>query len=247
MDPRERFSRTVEDYRRYRPDYPDALIAWVIAEAALEPGATVVDVGCGTGISARQLAARGLTVIGVDPNDAMLEAARAEGGPPGLRYVRGDGETLEGIDRADAIVGGQAFHWLDLDRALPRFAALLPPAGRVIAFWNLRDDADPAMAAYDALLRTWSPEYEDVGAEPRARAIAADPRIQDLREASFPHAQRFDRAGFHGRVWSSSYVRNVIEDRAAFDAALDQLFDAHAEDGALAFRYRSLALSFRPA
>ncbi|MGE0784891.1 MAG: trans-aconitate 2-methyltransferase [Sandaracinaceae bacterium] len=246
MDPRERFSQTVEDYRRYRPDYPDALIDHVIAEANVGRDGVIVDVGCGTGISSRQLAARGVRVIGVDPNRAMLDAARAEGGPAGLTYVETDGETLAGIERADAIVGGQSFHWLDLERALPRFEALLPREGRAIAFFNLRDEGDPMMAAYEALLRRFSPEYADVGAEPRAAALAAHPGLSDLRRASFAHAQRFDREGLKGRAWSSSYVKNVIQDRESFDAALDALFDAHARDGQVTFLYRSIALSFRP-
>jgi SAM-dependent methyltransferase len=204
----------------------------------------VIDVGCGTGISSRQLAARGLEVIGVDPNEAMLEVAREPGGT--IRYVVADGETLPFEGPVDAIVGGQSFHWLDLDRFLPRCAELLRPGGRVVAFWNLRDDRDPLMAAYERLLLERCPEYAEVGAERRAEEVTRHPGLLDLRRASFPHAQVLDRAGFHGRVWSSSYVRNQVTDRAAFDRALDALFDEHAEDGRVRFVYRTVALSFRP-
>ncbi len=38
-----------------------------------------MDVGCGTGISTRLFAARGVRVIGIDPNDEMR--ARAEVAP----------------------------------------------------------------------------------------------------------------------------------------------------------------------
>lgn len=244
MDPRERFTATVEDYRRHRPNYPDALFDWIVSEAKLAPGDRVVDVGCGTGISSRPLAARGLEVIGVDPNEAMLAAARAEGG--GVRYVRGDAETLPVDGPVAAFVGGQSFHWLDLDGVLPRMAALLRPAGRVIAFWNLRDGSDPLMAAYEALLLERCPEYADVGAEPRAEAVARHPRVADLRRARFAHWQTLDRAGFHGRVWSSSYVRGAALDRASFDAALDALFDRFAADSEIRFVYRTVAMSFAP-
>lgn len=53
------------------------------------------------------------------------------------------------------------------------------------------------------------------------------------REASFPDEQRFDRAGFLGRVSSSSHVVHGVTDRAGFVAALDVLFDRHAQDGVL--------------
>ena len=242
MDPRERFTSTVDDYRRHRPDYPEALFDDWIAREGLREGDTVVEVGCGTGIAARQIAARGLRVVGVDPNVAMLEAARAEGGD--VVYLRGDAETLPVAGPVDAIVGGQSFHWIDLDRALPRFRKILRPGGRVMAFWNLRDGRDAFMAAYESLLLERCPEYAEVGAEPRARAVAAHPGLRDPVETEHPHAQELDRQGFSGRVWSSSYVRSSVKDRAAFDQALDALFDAHAVGGRVRFAYRTWAITF---
>jgi len=244
LDPRARFSSTVEDYRRYRPDYPAALFDWIAKECDLPYGARVLDVGCGTGISSRQLAARGWEVVGLDPNADMLAAAEAEP-RPGLRYVQGDAEDPPALGRFDAIVGGQSFHWLDLDRALPRLAAMLD-GERVVAFWNLREPSDPMMRDYEALLLEFCPEYADVGAEPRADAVRARVAGLDLREVELPHAQRLDRDGLLGRVWSSSYVKNVDLDRAAFDARLHALFDRHADGGEIAFVYRTRALSFAP-
>ena len=71
-----RFSATADVYDRYRPDYPAAVFDWIVAAAQLQPAARVVDLGCGTGISARQLASRGYRVTGVDPNARMLGYAR---------------------------------------------------------------------------------------------------------------------------------------------------------------------------
>lgn len=245
MDPRDRFTATVEDYRRHRPEYPGALFDWLVADASLEPGDVVADVGCGTGISSRQLAARGLRVIAIDPNEAMLEAARREGGD-GIEYVLGDAESLPIEGRVAAVVGGQSFHWFDLDRALVRFRQVLRPKGRVVAFWNLRDREDPFMASYEDLLLGHSPEYAAVGAEPRARAILARTDLRDRRQASFPSVQELDRHALFGRVWSSSYVRHGVRDRASFDRALGALFDEHEEKGAVRFVYQSTAIGFAP-
>lgn len=243
MDPRERFSATVEDYRRHRPDYPEALFDWWIAHDGLVPGDVIVDVGAGTGIASRQIAARGLRVIAVEPNEDMLRTARAEGGD--VELVRGDAETLAVEAPVAAIVCFQALHWVDLDRALPRFRAALRNGGRVLAVWNLRDANDPLMAAYEALLLRECPDYANVGAEPRAAEVAAHPGLRDLERASFAHFQRLDRAGFRGRAYSSSYVKSAINDPRAFDAELDALFDAHAVGGSVRFVYRTVALSFR--
>ncbi|MEQ9324279.1 MAG: class I SAM-dependent methyltransferase [Polyangiaceae bacterium] len=253
MDPRERFTATVDDYRRHRPDYPEALFDWMVADAELEAGDVVVDVGCGTGISSRQLAARGLQVVAVDPNPTMLAAAREQGGD-GITWVEGDGETLpidDVIDgRVAAIFGGQSFHWLDLDRALPRFRQVVRPGGRIIPFWNLRDASKPLMAGYELVLVRFSEEYARVGAEPRAERLMLHPQLDDRRTHAVAHHQRFDREGFFGRVWSSSYVKHGVHDRPAFDAALSELFDRWSEADAdaaptVTFDYLATAVSFR--
>jgi ubiquinone/menaquinone biosynthesis C-methylase UbiE len=249
MDPRERFTETVTDYRRYRPSYPEAIIDWIVADAGLKPGDTVVDVGCGTGISSRLFAARDLAVVGVDPNPSMLEAAKAEGSD-GIRWVLGDGESLPIDDviagPVRAIVGGQSFHWLDVPKAFARFREVLADDGRVVPFWNLRDASKPLMARYEMLLRRHCPEYVGVGAEPRAEALIASPEFADRRLHNETHQQTLARDAFIGRVWSSSYVKHGVSDRETFDAALHELFDSHQVDGFVTFDYVAVALSLRP-
>lgn len=54
----------------------------------------VLDVGCGTGTFACRLAARGLTVIAVDPASASLDVARAKPGARRVTWMLGDATTL---------------------------------------------------------------------------------------------------------------------------------------------------------
>src|SRR5664280_386853 len=72
----ESFGVDAERYDRARPRYPDALVQRIV-EAS--PGGEVLDVGCGTGIAARQFQALGCTVLGVDPDPRMAEFARQSG------------------------------------------------------------------------------------------------------------------------------------------------------------------------
>lgn len=55
---------------------------------------SVVDIGCGTGTLAIQLAARGLGVVGVDPAGAMLDVARGKPGGDQVVWIHGTAETL---------------------------------------------------------------------------------------------------------------------------------------------------------
>lgn len=55
---------------------------------------SVLDVGCGTGVLARRLAARGLTVVGVDPAEASLDWARNQPGGESVTWIHGDATSL---------------------------------------------------------------------------------------------------------------------------------------------------------
>lgn len=244
IDPRDRFAAAADAYQRHRPSYPPALLDWILAVSGLKPGAAAADVGCGTGISTRLLAERGLDVVGIDPSEQMLDRARRAGG---ARYQRGEAAATGLPDAScDLVSAGQAFHWFDLRQALLEFSRILRPDGCCAAFWNVRHLAGAFIEEYDLLLRTYSTEYE-VLAKPAAtsEAIRNAPEVADLREAEFGNEQRLDGSGLLGRAYSSSYVIHGVADRAAFDAALARLFDRHQRGGTVEFRYRTVALAWR--
>ncbi len=69
----ESFGSDAERYDRARPRYPQAMVARIVAAS---PGPDVLDVGCGTGIAARQFQAAGCRVVGIDVDARMAEWAR---------------------------------------------------------------------------------------------------------------------------------------------------------------------------
>ncbi|WP_433425260.1 class I SAM-dependent DNA methyltransferase [Microtetraspora malaysiensis] len=72
----ESFGADAQRYDQVRPGYPDALVARIVAGS---PGPDVLDVGCGTGIAARQFQSAGCAVLGVEPDARMADFARARG------------------------------------------------------------------------------------------------------------------------------------------------------------------------
>src|SRR6202034_3700862 len=117
-------------YDRARPRYPDALVARIVAAS---PGPDVLDVGCGTGIAARQCRAAGGRVLGVEPDARMADFARRTG-------IEVEVSTFEAWDAAgrtfDAVVAGQAWHWVDRVAGAAKGAQVLRPAGLLAAFWH---------------------------------------------------------------------------------------------------------------
>jgi SAM-dependent methyltransferase len=101
------FGSDAERYDRARPRYPDVMVERILAAS---PGADVVDVGCGTGIAARQLEAAGARVLGVEVDARMADGARRRG----LEVEVAAFETWDPAGRTfDAVAAGQAWHWID--------------------------------------------------------------------------------------------------------------------------------------
>ncbi len=103
-------------YDAHRPSYPpqavDALLALLnIAGAA---GATVVEVGSGTGKFTEVLAARpeGFRIVAVEPHAEMRARLEAKALGGGLTVVDGHGGAVPVADGwGDGCIIAQAFHW----------------------------------------------------------------------------------------------------------------------------------------
>ena len=112
------------------PEYEDHILPLVAHHAA---GARrVLDIGCGEGQVARQLAASGARVVGLDPTAAQITAASGRAGGP--RYLRARAEALPCGDATfDTVVLCAALeHVEDFEGALQEVARVLEPGGRFV-------------------------------------------------------------------------------------------------------------------
>jgi len=92
---------------------------------------TALDVGCGEGFASRALAARGLTVTGIDPDAPSLELAR-EQDHANVTYLEADVMTTDLPGNYDIVVALAVLHHLPLEAALERLAQLLAPGGTLL-------------------------------------------------------------------------------------------------------------------
>lgn len=225
-------------YAASRPDYPAAAVAAAIGE--LPPGGVAIDLGCGTGIAARQLAAAGLETIGVEPEASMRQAAIESG----LRCLAGTAEAIPRPDRsADLVTAFQSFHWFEPTRALAEIARVLRPGGRLAILWNLRDAADAAVRAYESILRT--PVGHPIGEHdlPPLEAMLRDHvAFAGVSRHTYPNPHRLGREAWIARAESASYFpagEAADECRRRLHAAFDRL----ASDGAVTLAQRCVAIT----
>ena len=149
----ESFGSDAERYDRARPRYPGP---WWTGSSPPAPGPGLcLDVGCGTGIAARQFQAAGCRVLGVDPDARMAELARRRG----LEVEVAMFEAWDSGGREfDAVVAGQAWHWVDPVAGAAKAAEVLRPGGRLAVFWNVFQPPPDLAEAFAAVYRRVLPD-----------------------------------------------------------------------------------------
>ncbi len=249
-DSAERFTGLADVYAQCRPDYPTAAIDFILCRCGLKPGDTLVDIGSGTGISSRLFAARGLRVIGIDPNADMRRRAEAEPAPPDAPspvYRDGRGEATGLPDAsADVVLAAQAFHWCEPEAAFNEFQRILKPRGWVVLMWNERDERDAFTAAYGDVIRT---ARETARIEGKRQAAAAPlltcPLFEHATRTDFPHTQIVDEDGMIGRAMSASYAPREAAEVEQFKRALRDLFARFQQAGRVTICYQTSVYSAR--
>lgn len=145
----------VADYASFRSGYSNELYD-TIAQFGLRRGATILDVGCGTGIASEPFAMNGFPVTGVDASEAMVAAAAQR--LPHATFVHGEAEALPfPNERFDVVISAQTFHWVDRARALAEAFRVLRRGGMIAIWWKhlmadepvkiLREEAFRALGA----------------------------------------------------------------------------------------------------
>jgi SAM-dependent methyltransferase len=238
-----RFSDRVDNYVRYRPGYPPAVIELLRRECGLSAVSVVADMGSGTGLLTRLLLETGCSVIAVEPNDAMRQAAEVLLPEHGnFRSVAGSAEaTTLASASVDLITAAQAAHWFDRQRARAEFTRVLKPGGWCVLIWNERQvDSTPFLRAYEQLLLAFATDYQDVRHERTTDTIAEFFAPCPFAEQVFHLRQEFDYEGLEGRLLSSSYAPNQGHPKhEAMLRELKRIFDAYQENGLVAFEYNT--------
>jgi ubiquinone/menaquinone biosynthesis C-methylase UbiE len=194
------FGGVADAYDRGRPTYPAAAVTWLVGD---DP-ATVLELGAGTGKLTRVLVDQGHDVHATDPDPAML--ALLEAHLPGVRTAVAGAEEIPLADASvDVVIAAQAFHWFDLDRALPEIARVLRPGGRICLLWNQRNEKIPWVRRLGAIIGS-----QEQLRDP-AEALIFSELFGFVEDSEFTHWQTIDRRSIQDLVLSRSNVAVLDE------------------------------------
>jgi len=212
----ESFGVDAERYDRTRQPYPEDLVRRI---AAASPGRSLLDVGCGTGIEARQFTDAGCTIYGVEPDERMAEFARKSG----LEVETVKFEDWDPAGRTfDAVVAGTAWHWIDPVAGAINAGEVLRPSGVLAAFWHTFELPATVAKAFGAVYARALP---DAPFKPGAsmQGLAAYQGIFAKTEAGIREASGFTEPERWQFGWEHTYSKDEWLDQLPTHGILTRL------------------------
>jgi SAM-dependent methyltransferase len=239
----EAFAGTAAAYLRYRPPYPRVLLDDLLYRAAPPAGGALLDMACGPGRVALDLAGSFATVVAVDLEPEMIEVGQAEAARRGVGGVTWRVGRAEDLDLApgsiDLITIGEAFHRLDQPLIARKAQAWLRPGGclATLGTEGLLDGREPWQQTVAAVARHWMNRAFPAGWAPGRPGAELGPGAAErvLRAANFaevascsfqaPHSWSFEAIVGYLKSTSVCSQNALGDDFPAFEADLRAALD----------------------
>lgn len=191
----------------------------------------VVEVGAGTGKLTKMLSNFGLSVVAVEPNDAMRREGEAYTKNTPIKWVSGSGEDT-GLESncADWVIMASSFHWTDPNKSLPEFSRLLDTGGYFTAIWNPRNiDPDSIFGSIEAEIKNIVPELCRVSSgyqntKKWEEVLVSTGHFQDCFFMECDYTEMMDRERYLGS-WQSVNDIQAQAGKQRWEKILDMIKD----------------------
>jgi len=210
------YGRDAAGYDAGRPQYPDAVYDILVTRCGLTRGASVLEIGPGTGLVTRRLVELGATVVAVEPEPALADFLATSVDGSDVRII---GEKFEDVQlddgQFDLAVAATSFHWVDFAIGAPKVGRVVRSGGWVAIWWSVLGDPEHPDPFSHAMTDIIGPDPEHPlggsafqlglmgGREDLERMTA----LVDLRTEVFRWTARYDPAQLRALYASLSHVR----------------------------------------
>jgi len=252
-----------ELYERHTYYFMQPFVQALLDRAALQPGAALLDVACGTGFVARAAAPLvGLDgrLAGVDFNGPMLEHAAKLSADirPAIGYHEAPAEALPfGAGEFDAVLCQQGYQFFpDVAAAAADAARVLRPGGRLaLTVWSLLDDSPYFQAQAHAFEQFAGPDAVDrfhaafAFSADTLQAACAQAGLKQITveqltpDVSLPPLQDYVAGHLSALPWSGDITADPVKLKQAIDQIREELSDYTQLDGSVVVPFGSILVS----
>jgi ubiquinone/menaquinone biosynthesis C-methylase UbiE len=249
------FNEAANLYDEVRPGYPEEIIDAIVALATLPPGGNILEIGCGTGQLTVPFAARGYTILALEPGDALAALAVQKCQPyPRVNIVQTSFEAWPVQRQAfDLVLSAQAFHWITPDYGCAKGASALKSGGALALVWHLDMSQHTAFwqatqPIYDAYFPKTPTDGTNMSLGEKANrykeALCRSSAFANLREIRHAWEKTYPGADYLKLLNTSSNHRALPEpDKTHFFQAITEVI--HRVGGVVHRKYETLLLLAR--
>ena len=212
----------VNIYNHYRPAPPVDIIQQSLNYLNKSKGLTIIDIGCGTGISTRVWSDYAEKIIGVEPSEEMVGKARELTKNTNIKYQQGysNATNLES-NSADIISCSQSFHWMEPKSTLKEIDRLLKDNGVLVIYDVIWPPSvnHKYEKAYHELFEKVSELTSKLGEEiaikwnkkEHLKNIESSNYFQYTKESYYHKKEKFDKEKFTGIALSQGGLEALIK------------------------------------
>ena len=233
-----RFASTVAFYARYREPYPPEFFKQSARQIALGGSETLLDVGCGPGLLAIGFAPFVGHCTGLDPEAAMIAAARAAAAETGveLSLIHGRIEEFPTNQTYDVITIGRALHLMERSAALPVLEQIVSDFGRILICGasGVETPETAWVKSYKEVCRAWTSRPDGKRGSDGTDWFA-DSCFGGLGKTSVTVCHQVTIADLVGRALSKSSISSEIlaKGQARFETEIAAALEPFVQDGLL--------------
>jgi SAM-dependent methyltransferase len=234
-----RFASTVEFYTRYREPYSLEFFRAVAQRLSLNGNEALLDVGCGPAPLAIGFAPFVASCTGLDPEPAMIEAAKVAAGEARAHLVLRLGriEDFTAGELFDVVTIGRTLHWLDRRSVLEVLERIVSGQGHILVCQatTIETPATPWLKPYEEICRTWSEDPERRRYRLEAKDWFSGSPFRELDGVAVAQTRHVSIANLIGRALSKSNTSPAFlgERQAEFEAAIRATLEPFSQNGEL--------------
>jgi ubiquinone/menaquinone biosynthesis C-methylase UbiE len=247
-----RFATTVPFYSRCREPYPPAFFETVAKQLSFTRRERLGDIGCGPAPLAIGFAPYVGSCLGIDPEPAMLDAARKEAAHAGvsLRLIETRIEQLpEPLESFDVVTIGRALHWMEPQATLRTLERIVAENGHILVCGvsSPRGPGNPWREPYDEVRNRWVDHRgeERYSSDAEQRFASSRFRFVEKIVVTTLHAVTVEELVGRSLSRSTTSPQVLGERLSEFERALAEAIRPFASDGVLHEELLASATVFR--